>query len=226
MIMIDNIKLHNFTSIQHSCRTNIDVVKWKKPFSTSILVKFSGHKMENPNIIVMTKLIPESPLPYLTLPYLTIPNLTIHSLNYPYLTLPNLTLPYIPLSYLTLPYHTLPYPYLTLPYLTHAQVSMHPHPHPSPILATTIQLSYLSLTCHLTSRYRRLSSFWTHQIRSGKESIEIYLYITSPLPLHTPYHPLLPIIPTQPSYCVSTLLSFCYQWVVLLLFFCICCCYH
>ena len=38
------IKLHNFTSIQLSCRTNIFVVKWKKTFSTTILVEFTGHK--------------------------------------------------------------------------------------------------------------------------------------------------------------------------------------
>ena len=30
------------------------------PFLTSILVEFTGHKMENPNIIVMTKHIPDS----------------------------------------------------------------------------------------------------------------------------------------------------------------------
>ena len=37
----------------------IYVVKWEKTFSTSIL-EFTGHKMENPNITVLTKLIPDS----------------------------------------------------------------------------------------------------------------------------------------------------------------------
>ena len=32
----------------------------KKTFSPSILVEYMGHKMENSNIIVMTKLIPDS----------------------------------------------------------------------------------------------------------------------------------------------------------------------
>ena len=33
-------------SRQHSCRTNIDVVKWEQTFPTLILVEFTGHKME------------------------------------------------------------------------------------------------------------------------------------------------------------------------------------
>ena len=52
---IDIIKLHIFTSIQMSCRIDIYVVKWEKPFRPKFWWEFTGHKIKNTNIIAMAK---------------------------------------------------------------------------------------------------------------------------------------------------------------------------
>ena len=66
---IDIIKLHNFTSIQYSCKTNIHVVKWEKTFfnlnSGGIYGPQNGKSKYNSNDKTNSRFVvsmPENPL--------------------------------------------------------------------------------------------------------------------------------------------------------------------